>query len=63
MTLHIKFERNQVSGMQDKAHGCVSVAKKNVLYISVLFTGTPKSLFSTPGISITSYWANLPNLS
>ena len=35
-----------------KIHIRVSVAKKDVLYISVLFTGTAKLLFSAPGISI-----------
>ena len=34
-------------------HGCVSVAKKDVRHTSVLFTGTAKSPFSTPCISIT----------
>ena len=36
-----------------KTHGRVSVAKKDVRHTSVLFTGTTKSLFSTPHISIT----------
>ena len=36
----------------------VSVAKKDVRHTSVLFTGTAKSLFITPHISITMYWTN-----
>ena len=37
-----------------KTHSSVSVAKKAVWRISVLFTGTANSLFSTPHISITT---------
>ena len=37
-----------------KTHGCVSAAKKDVWHTSVLFTGTAKSPFSTPHISITT---------
>ena len=42
-----------------KTHGCVLVAKKDVWHTSVLFTGTAKSLFSTPHISITTGPLNL----
>ena len=37
-----------------KTHGHVSAAKKGMQYTSVLFTGTPKSPFPTPHISITT---------
>ena len=37
-----------------KTHGHVSAAKKDVRLTSVLFTGTTKSPFSTPHISITT---------
>ena len=37
-----------------KAQGYVSVAKKDVQHTSALFTGTAKSPFSTPCISITA---------
>ena len=37
-----------------KTQGHVPVAKKDVWHTSVLFTGTAKSLFSTPRISITT---------
>ena len=37
-----------------KIHSRVSAAKKNVRHASVLFTGTTKSPFSTPHISITT---------
>ena len=37
-----------------KTHGHVSAAKKDVQHTSVLFTGTAKSPFSTPHISITT---------
>ena len=37
-----------------KIHGHVSLAKEDVQHTSVLFTGTAKSLFSTPHISITT---------
>ena len=39
-----------------KTHGCVSVAKTDMWHISVhvLFTGTTKSPFSTPSISVTT---------
>ena len=37
-----------------KTQGCVLAAKKNVQCTSVLFTGTTKSPFSTPHISITT---------
>ena len=37
-----------------KTHGRVSVAKKDVQHTNVLFTGTTKSPFSTPCISITT---------
>ena len=37
-----------------KTHGCVSAAKKDVRHTSVLFTGTAKSPFLTPHISITT---------
>ena len=37
-----------------KTHGHVSAAKKEVQHTSVLFTGTTKSLFSKPLISITT---------
>ena len=39
---------------KSKTRGCVSVAKKNVLHTSVLYTGIVKSPFSTPHISITT---------
>ena len=38
-----------------KTHGHVSAAKKDMQHTSVLFTGTDKSLFSTPHISITTW--------
>ena len=38
-----------------KAHGRVSAAKKDVQHTSVLFTGTAKSLFSTPHIFVIIY--------
>ena len=37
-----------------KTHGRVSAAKEVVWHTSVLFTGTAKSPFSTPHISITT---------
>ena len=37
-----------------KTHGRVSAAKKDMRHTSVLFTGTAKSPFSTPHISITT---------
>ena len=37
-----------------KTHSLVSAAKKDVRHTSVLFTGTAKSPFSTPHISITT---------
>ena len=37
-----------------KTHDHVSAAKKDVWHTSVLFTGTAKSPFSTPHISITT---------
>ena len=37
-----------------KTHGRVSVAKEVMWHTSVLFTGTAKSPFSTPHISITT---------
>ena len=37
-----------------KTHGCVSETKKDVWHTSVLFTGTAKSPFSTPHISIST---------
>ena len=37
-----------------KTHGCVPAAKEDVWHTSVLFTGTAKSPFSTPHISITT---------
>ena len=37
-----------------KTHGRVSAAKKAMWHTSVLFTGTAKSPFSTPHISITT---------
>ena len=37
-----------------KTHGRGSVAKKDVWHTIVLFTGTTKSLFSTPHTSITT---------
>ena len=37
-----------------KTHGCVSAAKEDVWHTSLLFTGTAKSPFSTPHISITT---------
>ena len=37
-----------------KTHGRVSAVKKDVRHTSVLFTGTAKSPFSTPHISITT---------
>ena len=40
--------------VQIKTNGCVSAAKKDMRHTSVLFTGTAKSLFSTPHISITT---------
>ena len=42
------------NGQMIKTHGHVSAAKKGVWHTSVLFTGTAKSLFSTPHISITT---------
>ena len=35
-------------------HGCLSAAKEDMRHTSVLFTGTPKSPFATPRISITT---------
>ena len=37
-----------------KTHSRVSAAKEDVWHTSVLFTGTAKSPFSTPHISITT---------
>ena len=37
-----------------KTHGRVSAAKKDAQHTSVLFTGTAKTPYSTPHISITS---------
>ena len=41
-----------------KTHGCMSVAKKDMRHTSVLLTGTIKSPFLTPHISITMYRTN-----
>ena len=41
-------------GSEIKTHGRVSAAKEVVWHTSVLFTGTAKSPFSTPHISITT---------
>ena len=37
-----------------KTHGQVSVARKDVLHTSVLFTGTSNLRFSTPCVSVTA---------
>ena len=43
-----------MAAMIIKTHGCVSAAKKDMRHTSVLFTGTAKSPFSIPHISITT---------
>ena len=54
MILLTKFKKIGLVVCKIKTNGCMSVAKKDVQHASVLFTGTTKSLFSTPHFSITT---------
>ena len=52
--MYVPLKVNTIINICIKTHGRVSAAKEVMWHTSVLFTGTAKSPFSTPHISITT---------